>query len=105
MTLSLIILALAQAAQPASQPEQQKIIIAEYVPSVTEVITVRGRRESRFQSAVAAVSISGEGIATVDDVATAVPGVWMVNDQDPGTNILSMRGATTDRLQQASVAM
>ncbi len=105
MALSLIILAVAQATQPASQPEQQEIIIADYAPSVTEVITVRGRRESRFQSAVAAVSISGEGITTVDDVATAVPGVWMVNDQDPGTNILSIRGATTDRLQQASVAM
>ena len=105
MTLSLVILAMAQAAQPVPQSEQQEIIIADYAPSVTEVITVRGRRESRFQSPVAAVSFSGEGITTVDDVATAVPGVWMVNDQDPGTNILSIRGATTDRLQQASVAM
>lgn len=105
MTLSLIILAVAQAAQPVSQSEQQKKIYADYAPSVTEVITVRGRWESRFQSPVAAVSFSGEGITTADDVATAVPGVWMVNDQDPGTNILSIRGATTDRLQQASVAM
>ncbi len=102
---SLVILAAAQSAQPVPQSEQQVIIFADYAPSVTEVITVRGRWESRFQSPVAAVSISGEGITTVDDVATAVPGVWMVNDQDPGTNVLSIRGATTDRLQQASVAM
>ncbi len=106
MTLSLVILAVAQAAQPVAQSEQQEIIIADAIRfPVTETITVRGRRESKFNTAAAAIVIQGEGISTVDDVATAVPGVWMVNDQDPGTNILSIRGATTDRLQQASVAM
>lgn len=105
MTLSLVFFAVAQAAQPVSRPEQQEIIIADYAVSQTEVITVRGRREFKFDTAAAAVIIRSDGITNVDDVATAVPGVWMVNDQDPGTNILSIRGATTDRLQQASVAM
>lgn len=105
MTLSLVFFAVAQAAQPVSRPEQQEIIIADYAVSQTEVITVRGRREFKFDTAAAAVIIRGDGITNVDDVVTAVPGVWMVNDQDPGTNILSIRGATTDRLQQASVAM
>lgn len=102
MTLSLVILAVAQAAQPFD-PDYQPVTSNWHVR--TEVITVRGRRESKFDTAAAAVVIRGEGITTVDDVATSVPGVWMVNDQDPGTNILSIRGATTDRLQQASVAM
>jgi iron complex outermembrane receptor protein len=41
----------------------------------------------------------------IDDLPALSPGVWLVNDQDPGTNILSIRAATTDRLQQASVVM
>ncbi|WP_313587385.1 TonB-dependent receptor plug domain-containing protein [Aquidulcibacter sp.] len=102
MTLSLVILAVAQAAQPVVSDQQGQVAA---LPPITEVITVRGRRESSFDTAATAVTITGEGIASIDDVATAVPGVWMVNDQDPGTNILSIRGATTDRLQQASVTM
>ena len=102
MTISLFILAVAQATQPVETDRQAQVSA---LPQGAEVITVRGRRESKFDTAAAAVLLRGEGIATVDDVATAVPGVWMVNDQDPGTNILSIRGATTDRLQQASVAM
>ena len=101
MTLSLIILAVAQAGPPVSPVT---FVMREDWPRV-EVITVRGRKESNFKIAAAAVTLPPENIASVDDIATAVPGVWMVNDQDPGTNILSIRGATTDRLQQASVAM
>jgi iron complex outermembrane receptor protein len=101
MTLSLVILAVAQAA-PTTSPVV--FVMREDWPRV-EVITVRGRKESKFEIAAAAVTLPSVNIASVDDIATAVPGVWMVNDQDPGTNILSIRGATTDRLQQASVAM
>ncbi|NJR20434.1 MAG: TonB-dependent receptor plug domain-containing protein [Hyphomonadaceae bacterium] len=64
----------------------------------------RGRREAALTMPAAIVRVDVGRIANVDDVAIAVPGVWMINDQDPGTNILSIRGATTDRLQQASVA-
>jgi iron complex outermembrane recepter protein len=91
MSISWIALAMAQAAQPQSD-------------TPTEVIIVRGRSESGQTIPASVVRVDPLTILNVDDVATAVPGVWMVNDQDPGTNILSIRGATTDRLQQASVA-
>jgi iron complex outermembrane receptor protein len=74
-------------------------------PPQTEIIVVRGRNERAFSAPASVVSLRSAPLATLDEVADAVPGVWMVNDQDPGTNILSMRGATTDRLQQASVAV
>jgi len=101
MTLSLVIVAMAQAGPTAAPVE---FVMREDRPRI-EVITVRGRQESKFNIAAAAVTLPSDGVASIDDVATAVPGVWMVNDQDPGTNILSIRGATTDRLQQASVAL
>ncbi|MFN9937795.1 MAG: TonB-dependent receptor [Hyphomonadaceae bacterium] len=105
MTVSLIILAVAQAVQPVSQPAEADLIELGSSIKETELVTVRGRQEFKFNTAAAATIIRADGVASVDDVVTAVPGVWMVNDQDPGTNILSIRGATTDRLQQASVAM
>lgn len=70
----------------------------------TEIIVVRGKAENSRAIPASVTSVNPYSILTIDDVATAVPGVWMVNDQDPGTNIFSIRGATTDRLQQASVA-
>jgi iron complex outermembrane recepter protein len=90
MSISWIALALAQAAQPVDQS--------------AEVIIVRGKIEGALAVPASIVAVDPEGILSADDIATAIPGVWMVNDQDPGTNILSIRGATTDRLQQASVA-
>jgi iron complex outermembrane receptor protein len=72
----------------------------------TEVITVRARRESRFDAPLSSELLQWgdlDSIRTLDEVATAIPGLWMINDQDPGTNIVSMRGVTTDRLQQAAV--
>src|SRR5690606_3262886 len=44
------------------------------------------------------------GAVNFEDVAARTPGVHVINDQDPGTNIISIRGVSTDRLQQASVA-
>jgi iron complex outermembrane recepter protein len=90
MSISWMMLAMAQATQP--------------VDLSSEVIIVRGKVESALPVPASIVAVSTEGVLSADDIATAVPGVWMVNDQDPGTNILSIRGATTDRLQQASVA-
>jgi iron complex outermembrane recepter protein len=105
MSISWIALAMAQASQPATQtqtPEEfPRIILSSPNP---DTVVVRGKREIALSVPASIVRVNPDRIATIDDVATAVPGVWMVNDQDPGTNILSIRGATTDRLQQASVA-
>jgi iron complex outermembrane recepter protein len=103
MSISWIALAMAQAAQPAATTSEGAEIIF-HTHSLPEVIIVRGKSESPLTIPASVVRVSASRVQTIDDVATAVPGVWMVNDQDPGTNILSIRGATTDRLQQASVA-
>jgi iron complex outermembrane receptor protein len=74
------------------------------VAEETETVVVRGRMETGLAVPAAVTRVAPERVAVVDDLAGQVPGLWMVNDQDPGTNILSIRAATTDRLQQASVA-
>lgn len=74
------------------------------ITQTPEIIIVRGKLETARDVPASAITVSPSGILSVDDIANAVPGVWMINDQDPGTNILSIRGATTDRLQQASIA-
>jgi iron complex outermembrane receptor protein len=89
--------------EPADEPLDE--VIVGVAPAPDSVIVVRGRQERIARVAGSALNLAPEGIATLDQLAAAVPGVWLVNDQDPGTNILSIRGATTDRLQQASVAM
>jgi iron complex outermembrane recepter protein len=102
MSISWIALAMAQAAQPAIEPAQDTVLLIRTEDA--EIIIVRGKIEKGRKVPASVVRVDPVNILTVDDLATAVPGVWMVNDQDPGTNILSIRGATTDRLQQASVA-
>ncbi|MBU6372021.1 MAG: TonB-dependent receptor [Alphaproteobacteria bacterium] len=72
-------------------------------------IVVLGRPSSAFDAPGAVVrlsgdALSGQGVTTLDDLAPVVAGLHLINDQDPGTNILSLRGATTDRLQAAAVA-
>jgi iron complex outermembrane receptor protein len=72
----------------------------------SEIITVRGQREDRFTAPVSSVHLSGsdaQNLGTLDEVVTRVPGLSMINDQDPGTNIVALRGVTTDRLQQAAI--
>jgi iron complex outermembrane receptor protein len=73
------------------------------------VITVRGGAESGFSTPAAvtvldADAIAARGITTLDAAVIAAPGLHMINDQDPGTNIVSLRGVSTDRLQQAAIA-
>ncbi|MEN9856037.1 MAG: hypothetical protein RLZZ157_1163 [Pseudomonadota bacterium] len=99
MAVSLMALAMAQALAPQTIPS------APLLEASSEVVIVRGQRERASTLPASVVTLDPGAIATLDDVALDVPGVWMVNDQDPGTNILSIRGATTDRLQQASVAV
>jgi len=79
-------------------------------PRVADTIVVRGQREAAFSTpaSVQVLSVSvlrDRSITTLDSVAEAVPGLSMINDQDPGTNIVTLRGATTDRLQQAAIAL
>ncbi len=50
-------------------------------------------------------ALARRGIGALDEAVLALPGVHMINDQDPGTNIVSIRGITTDRLQQAAIAL
>jgi iron complex outermembrane recepter protein len=132
MSISWMALAMAQAAQPATplptdaqapmvdgqramptkKPGEFEVTtsINLYHPR-SDIILVRGRYESAWDVPASAIELqnpdrhklAGE-VTSIDQIATAVPGVWIVNDQDPGTNILSIRGATTDRLQQASVS-
>lgn len=97
-----LMLASPAAAQAVGQAAGQETLVADD----HAVITVRGREERRFTAPLSSVRLAGEetaGLLTLDQVAAAVPGLWMINDQDPGTNIVSMRGVTTDRLQQAAV--
>ncbi len=44
-------------------------------------------------------------LTTLDDIVAATPGVFLIaNDQDFGTNLLSVRGISTNRGQEPSVA-
>jgi iron complex outermembrane receptor protein len=87
-----------------AQPREEPIAAADAPDADT--ITVRGQREPRFFAPLSAVTLSSnqsQSLRTLDDVAVAVPGLTMINDQDPGTNIVALRGVTTDRLQQAAI--
>lgn len=73
------------------------------------LVTARGRLEAELSvpdsiSVYGAATLAQREMTTIDDVLAATPGVFMVNDQDPGTNIITVRGVSTDRLQAPSVA-
>jgi iron complex outermembrane recepter protein len=106
--------ALPAAPQRADTSKPDRIVINQITLSDprSDVILVRGRRERTWDVPGSAIEVQNPhrralagDLQTLDNLANAVPGVWLVNDQDPGTNILSIRGATTDRLQQASVGV
>ena len=72
-------------------------------------IVVLGRPNSAFEAPGSVVrleagTLTDRGIGALDDLAPAIAGLHLINDQDPGTNITSMRGATSDRLQAAAIA-
>lgn len=72
-------------------------------------VTARGRAELLQDipdsvTVFSRVSLRDREIRTIDDAVALAPGIHMINDQDPGTNILTVRGITTDRLQAPSVA-
>jgi iron complex outermembrane recepter protein len=52
-----------------------------------------------------AATIRDKRLVTLDDIVAATPGVFLIaGDQDPGTNLLSVRGISTNRGQEPSVA-
>jgi iron complex outermembrane receptor protein len=95
-------------AQAPDEESSTPIVIADFIDPQA-VIVVRGDRRSRLSAPIAASVFSAEALAdrainTLDTLVMAAPGLHMINDQDPGTNIVSLRGVTTDRLQQAAIA-
>ncbi len=73
------------------------------------IVTARGRVESvsRVPDSIAVygrADLDKHQVVNFEDIAAYTPGVFVINDQDPGTNIITIRGVSTDRLQQASVA-
>lgn len=84
--------------------------LAAQVEKIEEiVVTARGRTENLLRvpdsiSVFNRADFDRHQVVNFEDVAMYTPGVLVINDQDPGTNIITIRGVSTDRLQQASVA-
>ncbi len=73
------------------------------------VVTARGREEQAQSVPDTVNSFSGlqidqRQVRLIDDIVALTPGVFMVNDQDPGTNLITIRGVSTNRQQVASIA-
>lgn len=73
------------------------------------IVTARGRAEQAANvpdtlTVFTAQALNLREARTIDDIVALTPGVFMVNDQDPGTNIITVRGVSTDRLQAPSIA-
>ncbi|MFC3215631.1 TonB-dependent receptor [Novosphingobium panipatense] len=73
------------------------------------IVTARGRPEAEIAvpDTVAVFSrddITRRRLTTVDDFIAETPGIFMINDQDPGTNLISVRGVSTNRNQSPSIA-
>ena len=94
--LAPVLLATTALAQPQS-PIEEILVTArgriENLARVPDSISVYGRAE-----------LEKHQVVNFEDIAAYTPGVFVINDQDPGTNIITIRGISTDRLQQASVA-
>lgn len=73
------------------------------------IVTARGREEALITvpdtiTAFDRQDITARKLQTVDDIIAATPGVFIINDQDPGTNLISIRGVSTNRNQVPSIA-
>jgi len=73
------------------------------------IVTARGREEALIAvpdtiTAFDQRDIVAGKLQTVDDIIAATPGVFIINDQDPGTNLISIRGVSTNRNQVPSIA-
>ena len=73
------------------------------------VVTARGRPEAQIAvpdtiTVYTQDDIARRKLTTIDDFIAATPGVFLINDQDPGTNMISVRGVSTNRNQSPSIA-
>lgn len=73
------------------------------------IVTARGREEALIAvpdtiTVFDRQDIEARKMQTVDDIIAATPGVFIINDQDPGTNLISIRGVSTNRNQSPSIA-
>lgn len=73
------------------------------------IVTARGREEIAIAvpdtvAVYDSTAISARRMTTIDDFIAATPGIFIVNDQDPGTNLISVRGVSTNRNQSPSIA-
>lgn len=73
------------------------------------VVTARGRTESLLKVPDTITVFNRDDmpalrLETIDDVIAVTPGVFIINDQDPGTNLISIRGVSTNRNQAPSIA-
>lgn len=74
------------------------------------IVTARGREEAAIAVPDSITVFSQDDIiarklTTIDDIIAATPGIFLINDQDPGTNLISVRGVSTNRNQSPSIAM
>ena len=73
------------------------------------IVTARGREEALIAVPDTITAFDQQDIVagkfqTVDDIIAATPGVFIINDQDPGTNLISIRGVSTNRNQVPSIS-
>ena len=102
--LRLQLLLTASFAAVFSGPAQAQDISLEEI-----VVTARGREESLSGvpdtlTVFSADLVRRQRIEDLEDLAPLTAGLYMINDQDPGTNIITVRGISTDRLQSPSIA-
>ncbi len=78
--------------------------------TLEEIKVTARRREESLQdipdsvSVLTARMIEDRGITRLDDIVDQTSNLFMINDQDPGTNVITIRGITTNRNQPGSVA-
>lgn len=87
-------------AQEAATASEEEALVQEVV------VTALGRRDrlAEVPASLAVAPLQARDVTRLDELPAAVPGVFVIDDQDPGTNIVSIRGVSTDRLQAASIA-
>ena len=73
------------------------------------IVTARGREEAEIGvpdtvTVYGPAAIAARKMTTIDDFIAATPGIFIINDQDPGTNLISVRGVSTNRSQSPSIA-
>ncbi|MPT48407.1 MAG: TonB-dependent receptor [Sphingobium sp.] len=73
------------------------------------IVTARGREEAAIAvpdsiTVFTQADIAARKLTSLDDFIDATPGIFLINDQDPGTNMISVRGISTNRSQSPSIA-